>query len=190
MPLFTSDRERRLWLVVLVVVVAIYSTLGLARTLAGALRDRNLLDSTFVLGALLIGAAIVTLGLKTRPGRAEVGVVLGVTATYLMAFVRMALPEERTHLIEYAVVAIFIHEALTERARQGRHVPLPAVLAFGATALFGTIDEVIQAFIPSRVFDPVDIFVNVASGGMAVVAGVALARIRRRRSIGGRSVEP
>ena len=33
MDLFTSDRERRLWLWTLAVLVAIYSTLGLARAL-------------------------------------------------------------------------------------------------------------------------------------------------------------
>ena len=36
---FSSERERRLWAWTLAVVVAIYSTMGLARTLAGALRD-------------------------------------------------------------------------------------------------------------------------------------------------------
>ena len=41
MSLFTSDRERRLWLWTLAVVVAIYSTLGLAGTLAGALREQG-----------------------------------------------------------------------------------------------------------------------------------------------------
>ena len=65
--LFASARERRLWAWTLAVVVAIFSTLGLARTLAGILRDRGLLDNLFVLGMLLIGAAILTQGLKTRP---------------------------------------------------------------------------------------------------------------------------
>ncbi|MDH3599268.1 MAG: VanZ family protein, partial [Candidatus Tectomicrobia bacterium] len=149
MLLFSSDRERRLWTWTLAVVVAIYSTLSLARTLAGALRDSGLLEASFVLGLLLVGATIVTQGLKTRPGGSEIGVALGVAATYLMVFVRMAIPEERTHLIEYGVVAIFIHEALTERASQGRRVPVPALLAVLATALVGVLDECIQAFLPS-----------------------------------------
>lgn len=124
MNLFTSDRERRLWLWVLAVVGAIYSTLGLARTLAGVLRDRDLLDASFVLGMLLVGAAIVALALKTRPGGAEIGIGLGVAATFLLVFLRMAIPEERTHLIEYGVVAMFSYEALKERASQGRRVPI------------------------------------------------------------------
>jgi hypothetical protein len=47
MSWFTSDRERRLWFWALAVVVAIYSTLGLAGTLAEALRERNQLDDVF-----------------------------------------------------------------------------------------------------------------------------------------------
>lgn len=38
-PVFASVRERRLWWWTAAVVVAIYSKLGLARTLAGELRD-------------------------------------------------------------------------------------------------------------------------------------------------------
>ncbi|MDH3498715.1 MAG: VanZ family protein [Acidimicrobiia bacterium] len=182
--LFSSTRERRSWAWTLVVVVAIYSTLGLAPTLARVLRDRDLLDSSFGLGMLLVGAAIVALALKTRPGGAEIGVAFGVAAVYLMMFLRMAIPEERTHLIEYSVVAILIYEALMERASQGRRVPVPALLAILASALIGALDEGIQAVLPSRVFDPVDILFNVLAGVMAVGASVALARARRWRPIG------
>ena len=78
--LFTSDRERRLWLWALAVVVAIYSTLGLAGRLAEVLRDHSLLPATFFFLMFLTVAAIVGSGLKRRPGRREVWVALGVTA--------------------------------------------------------------------------------------------------------------
>ena len=177
--LFTSDRERRLWLWALAVLVAIYSTLGLARRLAGALGDRGLLDAAFLLGMLLVVATIVTLGLKTRPGGAEIGIALGVAAAYLLVFLRMGIPEERSHLIEYGVVAVFIHEALTERASQGRRVPFPALLAILVTALLGVLDECIQAFLPSRVFDLRDAGFNALAGLMAIAASLALAWARR-----------
>ncbi len=179
-PLFSSARERRLWIWTLVVVAAIYSTLGLATTLAGALYDRDLLAAAFGLGILLVGAAIVALALKMRPGGAEIGVALGVAAAYLMVFQRMAITVERSHLFEYSVVAVFIYEALTERASQGRRVPVPALLAIVATALVGLLDECIQVFLPSRVFDPVDILFNLLAAVMAVAASVALAWARRR----------
>lgn len=180
MSVFSSDRERRLWMWTLAVVTAIYSTLGLAATLAGALRVRGLIEVVFVLGFLLVLTTIVTHGLKTRPRGAELGVALGVAAAYLMVFVRMAIPaEERTHLIEYGVVAVFIREALMERAKRGRRVPVPALLAVMATALIGALDECIQAFLPGRVFDPRDILFNVLAAVMSIAAAAALSRARR-----------
>lgn len=181
-PMFTSARERRLWLLALAVVVAIYSTLGLARTLADELRNRELLDTVFFLGFLVMIATVVIVGLKTRlPNAAEVAVLLGVAVVYLLVFLRMAIPEERTHLIEYSVLALLIHEALSERRSRGRHVPVPAPLAIAVVTLLGTLDEVIQVILPGRVFDPIDIGFNVLAAVMAVTASVALSWVARRR---------
>jgi hypothetical protein len=181
-PFFVSRRERRLWGWTLAVVVAIYSTLSWAPTLSQFLRDHGLIDGVFVLGLILIGAAILTQALKVRPHGTEIGVALGIVATYLLVLVRMAIPEERTHLIEYGVVAIFVKEALTERASQGRRVPVPALLAILTTALVGLLDECIQAFLPTRVFDFRDILFNGLAAVMAVAASVALTWARRWRN--------
>ena len=194
MALFSSKRERRLWLWTLAVVVAIYSTLGLAQSLVGALREHGLyyvaLDVTlvlFVLGMILVMATVITQGLKTRPGGAEIVVALGVTVAYLLVFTRMAIPTERSHLIEYGVLGVLIHEALVERASQGRRVLVPPLLAIVATAALGLLDECIQVFLPSRTFDPQDILFNVLAATMAVTASVALAWARRRREMEGKS---
>jgi len=176
---FSSDRERRLWIWTAVVVAAIYSTLGLARTLVEHLGNDFVSVWLFLLGCLLVLLTVVTQGLKVRPGGAEIAVALGVAAAYLLILVRMSVPTERSHLVEYGVVAVFIHEALTERKRQGRRVPVPALLAIAAASLVGAIDEGIQKLIPSRVFDPVDILFNVLAAVMAVTASVALRRARR-----------
>ncbi len=182
MTLFSSRRERRLWLWVLAVMVAIYATLGLAQTLAETLRERGLLDISiglFLLCMFLVAVTILTQALKVRPGGAEVAVAIGVTTAYLLVFTRMTVPTERSHLIEYGVVGILIFEALTERASHGRRVPLPPLLAVLATATLGVLDEGIQAILPSRVFDPVDILFNLLAGTMAVGASVALAWAQR-----------
>lgn len=180
MTLFCSDRERRLWLWTLAVVVAIYSTLGLAPALSGALREHDLLEASFAVGMFLVGATIVTQGVKVRPGGAELAVALGVAAAYLLVFVRMeASPEERTHLVEYGVVGVFIYEALAERASQGRYVPVPPLIAIAVTAALGLLDECIQAILPNRIFDPLDILFNVLAGLMAVGASMALTWARK-----------
>ncbi|HCV23044.1 MAG: VanZ family protein [Gemmatimonadetes bacterium] len=140
--LFSSERERRLWFWTLAVVAAIYSTLGLAATLEGKL-PHGLFAQTFFIGFLMIGAAILTQGLRARPGGTEIGVALGVAAAYLMTFARLG-GAERSHLFEYGVLALFVHEALAERAIQGRRVPVPALLAIVVSTLIGVLDESIQ----------------------------------------------
>ena len=168
-----------MWAWTLAVVVAIYSTLGLAGTLAGAV-SQDLLEAVFFLCMLLVLATILTQGLRARPRGAELGVALGIAAAYTWVFLRMNVSvTERTHLMEYGVVGVFIHEALTERASQGRRVPVPALLAMLATTLVGALDEGIQAILPSRVFDPLDMLFNLLAAVMAVTASAALRWIRR-----------
>jgi hypothetical protein len=179
MPFFSSHKERRLWSWTLAVVVAIYSTLGLAGALAAWLGGTWVQVGLFLAGCLLVLATVLTEGLSRRPSGSEIVVALGLAAAYLMVFVRMGSPIERSHLVEYGVVAVFILAALRERASQGRKVPVPALLAILATSALGLIDECLQWFIPVRVFDPVDILFNVLAAVMAVTASVALRWARR-----------
>ena len=182
MSIFSSSRERRLWIWTLIVVVVLYSTLGVTPKVAASLLSRNLNAALFVVGMMLVAATIVSRGLKIRLSGANLGIVLGVAAAYILVFVRFTTTEERSHLIEYGVVAAFIHEALEERARQGRPVPFYPVLAVLATALIGVVDELMQGFIPNRVFDPQDIFFNTMAAALAVTAITALAWAQRRTS--------
>ncbi len=179
MTLFTSDRERRLWLWTLAVMVAIYSSLGPARAVVDALRARGLLEAFSTAVALLVGLAVLWRWRRTRPGWSEIGVGLGVALAYGWTFLRIGNPAERTHLIEYGIVAALLHQALLERNGGGRSVPMPAALTVGITALLGLLDEGIQAVLPSRVFDWNDVFFNALAGFMVIVARLALAPVRR-----------
>lgn len=160
-------------------MAAIYSTLGLARTLADFLGSDFFGVWLFLLGCILVLLTVVTQGLRVRPSGAEIAVALGIAAAYLLVFVRMAIPTERSHLVEYGVVAVLAYEALAERAGQGRRVPVPALLAILLTSLIGTLDEGIQWLLPNRTFDPVDILFNVLAAAMAVTASAALGGARR-----------
>ena len=180
MSLFSSNRERRLWGWTLAVLGAVYLSFGLAQKLAAVAPSGDLNAAFFLLACLLVLGAVITQGLKTRPSGVEISIALGVAAAYIMVFVRMASPVERSHLVEYSVVAVFIYEALTERASQGRRVPAPALLALLTASLIGVLDECIQAFVPNRVFDPVDMLFNFVAVVMAIVASLALGWARRR----------
>lgn len=177
--MLTSPRERRLWLAALAAVVLIWSTLGLARVLAGELRDAGWLAATFTAGCLLVVAAVVLEARRRRWGGYEAGVLVGLGAITVLLFTRMATIEERSHVIEYGVVALLIYEALDERARQGRRVPLAPLVAIASASLVGVVDETLQLWIPTRTFDPVDMLFNTSAAVMAVVGRVALGARRQ-----------
>ncbi len=179
MSCFTSDRERRLWIWTLTVLAAIYATLGPARTLADALREHCVLEVTIIAVVLLVAGSIIVSWAKKRPGWREIGVGLGVALAFLMVGVRINSCEERTHLIEYGILAALIHQALLERVRNGRSVWSPAALTVILTALLGSLDEVIQVFLPNRVFDARDIFFNALAGFMVVAARLAISPQRQ-----------
>ena len=91
------------------------------------------------------------------PGAATIAIAGGSAAVFALVLLRMASPIERSHLIEYSLLAILILEALHERAAAGHPAPRPGFLAVGLASVVGVLDELIQLVIPSRVFDPVDI---------------------------------
>lgn len=177
---FTSSRERRLWALVGVSIATIYATLGLAGSLARALGDSGLNALSFVVGLLLVAMAIVLFGIG-RGGVKEAFAAVGVVAIYVLVFTRLTSPVERSHLIEYGVVALLVHAALLERNRHGGSVPGPAVVAVVGTSLVGLVDELIQWFIPNRVFDPIDIVFNTVAATLAIGGAEVLSRASRKR---------
>lgn len=181
MTAFTSARERRLWVWALAVVVAIYSTLGVARVGVELLRERNLLRLTVAMLLLGVGLALAVGLMRSRPGRREVVVAIGFSIAYAALLVWMERPEERLHLLEYGLVAVLIHLALEERRQNGGHTPGPSwLLAIVGTATLGWIDEGIQAVLPSRVYDLRDVALNAVAAALAITATAALASARRR----------
>ena len=182
MSFFSSNRERRLWTALVIVLAAIYATLAHAPAIAAMLRERNELTSTMFVGSLVALVLIAVLFIRSRPGRAEIAVGLGILIVYLTAWIRIgvATPEERTHLFEYSLVAALVHEALLERRENGRHVPVPAILALIISILLGWLDEGIQSLLPNRVYDIMDVLFNALAATMIIGARWILAFVRRR----------
>ncbi len=170
-----------MWLLVATVVVAIYSTLGLTGTIAERLegQEARLDVFLFLLVLGLVALTVLVHGLGVRLGKVEIVAILGLVAVFLMLFLRTTIAE-RTHLVEYGVLAVLVHGALQEGVKQGRRVPLPALLAFLFTALVGTVDEYVQLFLPFRVFDPVDILFNTLAAACCIGTARILAWARYR----------
>ncbi|TDQ33029.1 VanZ family protein [Zeaxanthinibacter enoshimensis] len=177
---FKSTRERKLWLWLLATLFAIFTTLGFAGSLAREMEESFLGVGLFITCCVLVLVMVITSGLSRRPGKVEVGLALGIAAVYIMIFVRMRSPVERSHLFEYGVVSLLLHEALKERKSKGAKIPVPAITAIVIATLIGVIDECVQAFIPRRVFDPIDMFFNAFAAFMAVTGSELLSWARRR----------
>ena len=96
-------------------VVAIYSTADLARTLADALRESGLLEFTslmFTVGMFLVGADDPGSGVERRLTRRRSRFLARSRSDRHHRFARGISAGERSHLIEYTVLALIVHEAL------------------------------------------------------------------------------
>lgn len=146
-------------------VVILYATLGYVRCLSDALRSRGMLG-IFTLGIffLLCGAVLLMLRRLTSPHlRVLTVLLLGISVLYSLYF--LPFPEERLHVVEYSILGWLLGWAL---ARSGKW---PAWWWSGVLLawLIGCGDEMIQWFLPNRVFDVRDIFLNGIAGAVGLV---------------------
>ena len=114
MSLFTSPREKRLWLWAGAVMVLIYSTLSLARQAVMLFRGTNLLRVVVAAVMLTAAAYIVWRLIRGGAGRRELTIALCAGLVYLAILWWMDRPEERLQFLEYGVVAALIYWALVE----------------------------------------------------------------------------
>lgn len=73
-------------------------------------------------------------------------------------------PIERIHVPEYGLLALFFLRAMAGR----RAVAVSSLAAWLLASLVGVLDEAIQLFLPSRIFDWRDISSNAASAAVGV----------------------
>ena len=178
MDLFLSKREKYLWFWLVLLVATIYGTLGITQPAALLLRERGWLEAAFTTLFALVAVSALAHGIIRGKNLRELIVWICILVVYLMVFVRIEIPEERTHLVEYGAVALLALEAFRERFRYKVNIKNPAILAILLTTCFAIIDECIQYFMPSRVFDPFDILFNFVAAFLSVSASESLAWIR------------
>lgn len=156
------------WLHVFLMVAFIYGTLGVARDVIRTLNHWGVGQavewSLFVLcGGMALWMAYDRYGIRKISNYAAFGILaaLYVTAAYEWA----GSPAERLHFVEYGVLTILVFRALQGDIRGWPSYGLTVLLV----GIFGVLDECIQKFIPSRVFDPKDMLTNFMSGLLAAL---------------------
>ena len=175
MALFVSVRERRMWLAAFGLLLVIYATTAQAREVVNWLRERNTLRLAVTLVLMAVVVLLARNLIRRRPSRRELLIALLLVASYAAVLLWMDRAEERLHLVEYGMVAAFFYRALSERQQAGSKLWLsPAVAAVWMTAVAGWLDEAIQYFVPSRVYDLRDVAFNALAGLLAVVAMTTL----------------
>ena len=181
MKIFRTDQEKKLWICAFVVVIAIFSTLFIGQPLVDLFQNQNTQAWIFGSVMILVGTTILVHGVKTKPGKLELTLILGIVAVYVMFFLRLGL-SERTHLMEYSVLAIFIHKALNERIGTKKGFISVALISFFITFIIGVIDEGLQFFLPNRVFDVEDIIFNRMAAAMAMVFSILMQWFRSKKT--------
>ncbi|MDH3402163.1 MAG: VanZ family protein [Acidobacteriota bacterium] len=171
----SPEHERRLWLLALALLVAIYSTLYVARPITEYLRERNLLRLSVGIVFALLGVAVISWGRRRRFGRRSWSVLALGTAALVWAASRVSPVEVKLHFVEYGLVGGVLYLALCARGTRWA-APWAVLLTAGA----GWLDEGIQYLLPNRYYDIEDVVVNAVAGALAVVTLVLLGRAERR----------
>ncbi len=170
---FKSTYEKRLWIYVIIVIAVIFSTLFMGRPLSKLIENQLIQSLLFLFGTFMIGITTIAHGLTLQTKKIKIAVLLGFLSIYVLIFLRLGL-SERSHLIEYGVLALFIHKALIERFNNTRQIKISGWLALILTILIGVIDELIQLYIPDRIFDPYDIVFNCLAAIMAIGTSIVI----------------
>ena len=95
--------------------------------------------------------------------------------------IRFLLTDKLAHFLEYAVFALLTYRSLTHLSRQigDRMVFLLGLLCL---AVFGLVDEVVQAFVPGRRADAWDYAADLAGGLLVLILLGVIRRFRPART--------
>jgi len=163
-------RTRIKWILISVEIIVIYSTLSLVRSLTKFLDERGMLSLTIYCIAALFCMLFITYIVKKKPPALNIVFLVPVLAAYGLLFLKMKILVERVHLIEYGLLGFLLTSALYDKLGKIQS----AAGAFFSAAIVGYIDEVIQYFLPNRVYDLRDVGFNALSGGFGIAFFVIL----------------
>lgn len=162
----TETKKR--WLIAFGYVGFIYATLGVVRAPISFLRAHGVLRLS--LGLMYVVCFFLLFGtlFKQRPAplwRYFVLCLIG--GLYFLVGKWVRTPEEQIHFFQYGLVGVFYARALQLHWDSRVKVVVAALIL---ATIAGTIDEILQGFLPSRHYDTRDIFLNAISAFLGLIA--------------------
>ena len=153
--------KNRLWVLIVVYVIFIYVSLpffpAFISTLRGFISKEllNLLSLVVTISFFLL----LTLWIYNKKYKAKQFILI-ISPLLLLTYLSISLDVwvERIHFVEYAVLGLLISRAVNVRTLHG-------IIYTGClVTLIGGVDEIIQWFLPNRVGDMRDVFMNSVGG--------------------------
>lgn len=161
-----TPRTARIALTVL--LLGIYSTLSVARTISNALRDAGMLRvavaAAFGLAAVCAVAFLVRTPQLRNPR--TLFAAIGVALVYATVIFPMSSPEEKLHFLEYGAVGVLAFFCMPPGWATARRFAAAVIFTLAA----GWLDEGIQALLPNRHSDLRDVGFNALAGAMALTS--------------------
>jgi len=154
---FRPRSEKVYWRATTAVVLVIFTSLFIPQTWQRLLWNQQLQFYLFLSGLLLTALALLMYAISAPKGK-ELAFWVALSAVGLMLIFRLGAPE-RSHLIEYCSLTLCLHRALGLRWNGKPRLWIALATGFIALAI-GILDEVLQAFLPQRVFALEDIVFN------------------------------
>ncbi|MCB4757032.1 MAG: VanZ family protein [Elusimicrobia bacterium] len=155
------------WALAIVYVLFIYATLGVIRIPTTFLRTLGLLR--FALLALYLSCFATFLIFLIRSGTKNIwrfAALVAMFVVYYFSAIKIKIPEEQVHFLEYGLVGILFLRALTLHIGYNWKSYLAAFLI---GSLAGTLDELLQKIVPNRYYDITDVLLNALSVSMGLI---------------------
>ncbi|MDF1697602.1 MAG: VanZ family protein [Saprospiraceae bacterium] len=183
---FTSRKEKRYWILVSIVIIAISFVLFLGRPVLDVLNNQTIQAVIFVTAMVFTGISIFTHGLPSNHLYMNITIWIGLSAVFILSFLRLGITE-RSHLIEYSILTLFVFMAMQERLKDKKNVLQIGGFSLLITIPLGIIDESIQFFLPSRVFDINDIIFNTLTSLFTIIGLLIMRRFKNKTQNSGKN---
>jgi len=162
-------KARTKWILIICEILLIYSTLYIVRFITMFLRERGLLSLTIYTMTAVFFLLVALYVLRLKPPILSILLLIPILGAYGVLFLKMKIPVERIHLLEYGLLGFMLTGVLNDRWRAGR------------SAGAGYVDEAIQYFLPNRVYDLRDVGFNALAGFSGIVVFAVLHWVQRAK---------